>query len=187
MKSKRLSRIDWIQAGFKSLTEAGPDSLKAEALARRIGASKGSFYWHFKDVADFKQEMLAHWRDAAFDNIAGYLAELPTARARLDGLIEIAMAPIAEVYGGSGAETAIRAWAGSDPLAAEALREMDSRRIAYLEQLFGEIGQEDKTAPRIFYASLIGLEELSSRDGVQGASYLRALADLLLSEQGAGA
>ena len=33
----------------------------AEALARKVGASKGSFYWHFKGLPDFHQQVAAAW------------------------------------------------------------------------------------------------------------------------------
>ena len=33
-----------------ALAETGPEALKAEPLAARLGVSKGSFYWHFRDV-----------------------------------------------------------------------------------------------------------------------------------------
>ncbi|MEH6751885.1 MAG: TetR family transcriptional regulator, partial [Paracoccaceae bacterium] len=36
-------------AGLAALAEAGPVALKAEPMARRLGTTKGSFYWHFAD------------------------------------------------------------------------------------------------------------------------------------------
>ena len=32
-----------------------------EVVARDLHASKGSFYWHFRDRADLLDKMLAHW------------------------------------------------------------------------------------------------------------------------------
>ena len=43
----RLTREDWARAGFLAFVEAGLDAVVVEQVARRIGATKGSFYWHF--------------------------------------------------------------------------------------------------------------------------------------------
>ena len=59
----RLTRPDWLLAGFQALAEAGPVALKAEPMARRLGTTKGSFYWHFADVPDFHRQMLSLWAE----------------------------------------------------------------------------------------------------------------------------
>jgi len=49
-RSTRLTRDIWIDAGLKALVSDGPAALAAEPMARRMKTTKGSFYWHFKDV-----------------------------------------------------------------------------------------------------------------------------------------
>jgi AcrR family transcriptional regulator len=49
--SSRLSVDDWIRGGFAILAEEGIKALKIERLCRRLGVTKGSFYWHFTDFA----------------------------------------------------------------------------------------------------------------------------------------
>jgi Bacterial regulatory proteins, tetR family len=44
--NSRLSVDDWIQAGFAILAEEGIKALKIDRLCRRLGVTKGSFYWH---------------------------------------------------------------------------------------------------------------------------------------------
>jgi len=68
-RMSRLSRDRWIDAGFRALTEKGPQALKAEPLARGLNTTKGSFYWHFKDVPAFQAEMLACWEKQATQDI----------------------------------------------------------------------------------------------------------------------
>jgi len=48
--SSRLSVDDWMQAGFAILAEEGIKALKIDRLCRRLGVTKGSFYWHFTDM-----------------------------------------------------------------------------------------------------------------------------------------
>ena len=52
--SGRLSVDDWIQAGFSILAEDGLEALKIDRLCARLGVTKGSFYWHFKDMASYR-------------------------------------------------------------------------------------------------------------------------------------
>ncbi len=46
----QLSAKDWLDQGLKTLAESGYTALKAEPLAKAMGVSRGSFYWHFADV-----------------------------------------------------------------------------------------------------------------------------------------
>jgi AcrR family transcriptional regulator len=40
-----------VQAGYTILAEEGVKALKIDGLCRRLGVTKGSFYWHFTDIA----------------------------------------------------------------------------------------------------------------------------------------
>src|SRR3546814_8458026 len=43
----RLSAEDWAQAALDLIAEQGVSAVAVEPLARRLGVTKGSFYWHF--------------------------------------------------------------------------------------------------------------------------------------------
>ncbi|WP_163317770.1 TetR family transcriptional regulator, partial [Enterobacter hormaechei] len=45
---KTLSAEDWISAAFRALSQGGAQAIRAEAIARDLKVSKGSFYWHFR-------------------------------------------------------------------------------------------------------------------------------------------
>jgi AcrR family transcriptional regulator len=49
--NSRLTVDDWVQAGFAILAEEGIKALKIDRLCRRLDVTKGSFYWHFTDIA----------------------------------------------------------------------------------------------------------------------------------------
>jgi AcrR family transcriptional regulator len=46
----QLSATDWLRQGLKTLAQSGFTALKAEPLAKAMGVSRGSFYWHFADI-----------------------------------------------------------------------------------------------------------------------------------------
>ena len=47
----RLSVDDWLQAGYTLIAEDGLQALKIDRLCAGLGVTKGSFYWHFPDMA----------------------------------------------------------------------------------------------------------------------------------------
>ena len=63
----RLSREDWIEAALQALADGGPREVAVERLAARLGATKGSFYWHFADREELISEALATWEREATD------------------------------------------------------------------------------------------------------------------------
>src|ERR1700710_2976283 len=65
----QLSAQDWIKQGLKTLAKSGFTELKAEPLAKAMGVSRGSFYWHFTDISAFQAAILKHWREIAAEQI----------------------------------------------------------------------------------------------------------------------
>jgi AcrR family transcriptional regulator len=63
---RQLGREDWIEAGLRLLCETGPAALRVEPTAKRLGVSKGSFYWHFRDRAAWRDALLAYWDHLVF-------------------------------------------------------------------------------------------------------------------------
>jgi AcrR family transcriptional regulator len=56
--NSRLSVDDWVQAGFAILAEEGIKALKIDRLCRRLGVTKGSFYWHFTAIAGYRAALV---------------------------------------------------------------------------------------------------------------------------------
>lgn len=176
----KLSQTDWIAAGFRALTTTGPQALKAEPLARTLNTTKGSFYWHFKDVPAFRDQMLACWEEQATRDIISVLDTLPSPVLKLRTLSQVATAP-QEDYGGIGAEPAIRAWAKGDTQVADAVRRVDAKRLGYLGDIFAEMKLTNPDLPKLFYAGLIGLQEIADGDDTASAAPLATLADLMIA------
>lgn len=160
----RLSAEDWLMAGFRALAAQGPSALRAEALARDLGATKGSFYWHFKDLPDYLAQLISLWEQRAFaDILAGLDPDLPP-RGRLEQLCLLAAGCRDPSYGGIALEPALRAWALSAPEVAKALLRMDERRLEALTDLCAQAGITTPAAPRALYALAVGIETLADAD-----------------------
>src|SRR6267378_5992400 len=67
--SDQLSAKDWLDLGLKVLAESGFTALKADPLAKAMGVSRGSFYWHFADLGAFHAAVLKRWREIAAEQI----------------------------------------------------------------------------------------------------------------------
>src|SRR5882672_12407217 len=107
----QLSAKDWLDQGLKTLTHSGFTALKAEPLAKAMGVSRGSFYWHFADIGAFHTAILKHWRDVAAEQIIANLEAASDHENPLPLLLH-------QAFGGKLAlENAVRSWATHDPVA----------------------------------------------------------------------
>lgn len=180
-KRARLTRSDWLLAGFTALAEAGQVALKAEPMARRLGTTKGSFYWHFADVPDFHHHMLTLWSEGAVQHIPAALADQPTPVARLRRLGQIVAGGGHPTLGDLAVEPAIRAWAQEDASVAKALAAVDGARISHIQTLLDEVGITNPEMARIIYAANVGMQDLGTRDGADNAGAMGSLVDLVLA------
>ncbi|MEO0937911.1 MAG: TetR/AcrR family transcriptional regulator [Pseudomonadota bacterium] len=173
MKPQRLSRDKWIQAGFDALPDGGAVALRAEVLARRLGTTKGSFYWHFDDVPAFHAAMLDSWKRDAFAAIVGEMEQdNPTAERlkRFGALVTI-----------DAAGAALRAWGLSNPDALAAVQQVDEERLTYITALMNGLGVTDPDYPRAAYAALIGGQDIAALDTAAALSAYTTLVDLILA------
>ncbi len=187
---QHLSPTDWIQAAFRALTTGGPQAIRAERIARTLKVSKGSFYWHFKDVPALKQAMLDHWQRVATQDVIDLVeAGTSDARGRLHLLVRVSTTLPDNTYGGDLAEAAIRDWARYDPAAAKAVKAIDGKRLEFVNSQFRALGFDERQSlqrARILYAALIGLHQLAHYDLSEPGNDLAVLLDDLLAPWEAG-
>ena len=127
----QLSAEDWLHQGLKTLAKSGFTALKAEPLAKAMGVSRGSFYWHFADIGAFHAAILRHWREVAAEQIIADLEALSDDENPLPPLLR-------QAFGDQLAlEKAVRIWATLDPSARAAVQAIDRRRLNYVEKLLG--------------------------------------------------
>ncbi|MFN4158933.1 MAG: TetR/AcrR family transcriptional regulator [Gemmobacter sp.] len=177
----RLTRDDWIAAGFRALLAEGPGGIRVEAIAREIGTTKGSFYWHFKDVPDLRAAMLALWEAEAVA-VSALEPDLP-ARRRVMALVDLVSAAAGEAGAPVAAEPAIRDWARGDAEARGAVARLDAARIADLRGFLTEAGLGAAAAARgavTLSAAIIGFAALRGTAGTDMRRDLAALARAVL-------
>lgn len=167
------------------LCQFGITGVKAEALALQLGATKGSFYWHFKDVPALHGAMLALWRNEATASIIAAINEDSSdGPARLIALTRMIAALNANNdYGGTKVEPAIRDWARFNLAAGQAVRHVDTERLEYLQNLYGECGMsldESAKSAQLYYACYVGMQTLTVSRPIDVASKLETLVTMQL-------
>lgn len=173
---RRLTRNDWIQAAIALGTEVGFDRIAVDALAPRLGATRGSFYWHFTDRAALIDAVLQTWEEQA---TAAVIAA-QDGRSTADALERV----IATAFGASDEEDAAE-WrlitAADDPQIGPVVARVHRRREAFLRELLLRRGVTPEVAAeraRLAYAAYLGslaLRQLDPSSPDISAAVLRLL------------
>jgi len=149
----QLSAQDWLELGLKTLATRGFQALKAEPLAKAMGISRGSFYWHFADIGAFHAAILQAWREVAAEAI---IAQVEAASAGDDPLTVLLQRVFSEKLA---LERAVRNWAAFDAAARNAVQAIDRRRLDYVESLIRGRGVAPDVAQaraQILYWAFLG-------------------------------
>jgi AcrR family transcriptional regulator len=171
--TERLTAQDWIDFALATLARDGFEALKADVLARKLGVSRGSFYWHFRDLGTFHDRVIEHWKHTLTEAIIADLERYRSREERLDALVR-------RGFGHDGVlEIRMRTWADSNAEAARALKDIDRRRREYIERLLVEAGipaTRAATRAQLLYWTYLGAA--LSRSRLAGEPLDRIVAEL---------
>ena len=179
MNKVKFSEEAWLAAGFRALTTEGPTAIRAEALARNLGATKGSFYWNFPDLPSFKRAMLGMWRDAVIHEIEMHILAEPDKHKRLEILAERAAVSAPDEVGGRRVGPAMRSWALTDSSVLTVVNEVDQIRLELVARLLREIGRDEPALCQLVYGAYIGLDDLASMGQADISCALKTLLGMI--------
>jgi AcrR family transcriptional regulator len=179
--TSRLTVDDWIAAGFAILAEEGITALKIDRLCTRLAVTKGSFYWHFTDIAGYRQTLIDAWGELRDDDRShfGEMADLAP-RERLSQMMSSLLSARHWTL-----ERAMREWARTDEAVAASVRAADQRVLEAVRQAFLDHGFDDDDADlraNATFAAGIGFLHLSGRTpNARGVARRERFLDLMLS------
>lgn len=164
-------RQKWIECGFDILSESGHENITIEELSGRMGISRGSFFYHFKNRDGFICAMMDQWMSDTEAIIRG----LDTS-----GGFEECYDKVTEgvTLLNSDRELRIRRWAGSEPLVQEYAARVDAMRIESFCGIFARLGLEPEVSDMLAkfrYSLMLGLKQI---DGGITPEEVRRAADL---------
>jgi AcrR family transcriptional regulator len=137
-RDQSQDRESWLAEALELMRERGIDHVKVEPLAERLGVTKGSFYWHFKNRNDLLRSLPEYWARRQTDPV----------------LAQVLAHEDPDRY-----DNAMRAWAQFDSDVAEAVAEVDDRRMETARVLFEEAGlsvQDAAFRARLWYFYDVG-------------------------------
>ncbi|MGI8808440.1 MAG: TetR/AcrR family transcriptional regulator [Acidimicrobiales bacterium] len=157
-----LSKADWTEAALVALARDGLSGVAVEPLARQLGATKGSFYWHFRDRADLISATLELWEQRETTEVIERIQAIPDPRDRLTALGAGAYASAAR----GNAHAAVLV-AAADPRVQAVLERVTRTELAFLERLYRELGVAPGNAARharLAYALFLGIGDVHRAD-----------------------
>lgn len=185
-----LSADHWALAALDAMAIGGLDAVAVEPLARRLGVTKGSFYWHFPNRGALVKAALEQWeRQETEDAIVG-VAEVSDPYERIVRLFKQSNAS----YRAGRLYLALAA-ASDDPLVNEVVRRVSVRRLSYLQNCYRDLGLSEHDAKlwsTFAYATFIGNQQVH-RDapsrfpaGAEFREYFKLMLRTLIPQPGAG-
>jgi AcrR family transcriptional regulator len=166
---ENTGRQDWIDVAIIALRAGGVENVRVEAVARELGVTKGSFYWHFRDRADLLDSVLVAWEQET-EWLIERACEAATPRARLIRYFSL----VPETRKHFPPDVEILAWARRDRAVNTRVRAVEKRRISFFEQqlkLGGVNGKEAARRARIAFLASQGWIEQLSRNAHGGESF----------------
>jgi AcrR family transcriptional regulator len=161
-KRASLSATDWTAAALQALAEGGLAAVAVEPLAVRLGATKGSFYWHFTGRDELIEATLAQWEKRGTEDVIAAADAEADVVTRLRELLRLVLGGVERQPALGGVELALQATA-RHPLVAPVLVRVTQRRLAYLTRLFTELGFAPSEASRrglLAYTAYLGHAQL---------------------------
>jgi AcrR family transcriptional regulator len=181
MGPTRTPRDRWIEEGLQALAAGGPDAVRVEALAKRLGVTKGGFYGSFADRDALLEAMLDAWERESTDEVIDRVEREggdPRTKIQRAGVLTFSSDRLLPI------DLAIRDWARRDEAVAERLRRVDNRRMALLREMIGTFCSDaDEVEARSLLAFCVAIGEhfLAADHGDRTrAQVLVRAADLLL-------
>jgi AcrR family transcriptional regulator len=165
----RLSAEDWEDAALNLIAEQGVGALAVEALARQLGVTKGSFYWHFRTREALLQAALERWEQYGEREIIGQIEAIADPRERLPELFRRVAHELHphRVY-------AALLKALDHPLVVPVMARVSQRRTEFLHAAYTEAGMAPAEAlnrARLTYAAYVGFLQLNFTLGLPRLSH----------------
>ncbi len=157
---QRLTREAWVVAGLHALTTGGVAGVAVEPLAKALGATKGSFYWHFSDRQELVRAVLELWELEQTGAVIDGLGHVEDPRKRLRTLLNLVLTqpegpdPVAQLFRDI-----------SHPEVAAAVRRVTTRRIDFIAGELHSTGMPRAEARRratVAVAAYIGWWQLNA-------------------------
>ena len=168
--SRRLTRDDWITAALGAIADGGLAAVGVEPLAARLGATKGSFYWHFENRDALLEAAIRRWEKETTTDV---VAEITTAHDAPASQFRRLVARVIERAEQDRVGPALLASA-AHPAVAAALERVTTARLNLIATVYRRLGflpAEARRRALLAYSAYLGHGQLAhSTPGVLPAT-----------------
>lgn len=158
-EKQRLSSQDWELAALDLMAEEGVAAVAVESLARRLGVTKGSFYWHFSTRDALIEASLKRWEETDTHNLIARVETIENPGKRLRELFRLTSRELRshKIY-------AALLKAADHPVVAPVMERVSQERMSYLARVFEQAGMQAEPAQhraRLAYSTYVGFLQLT--------------------------
>ncbi len=160
---RQLDRTAWLDAAEKAIAEGGFSNARVLPLAKKLGVTRGSFYWHFDSHAAFILQIVERWKEREMQMLAKADIDTSNPVKAIEQIVDLTLQTSVD-YRQVKVDFALRNYAVRNKLAAKSLAIVDRDRVKYLSALFKAMTATEEEAESqaiLFYAQLIGTQLIS--------------------------
>jgi AcrR family transcriptional regulator len=167
-RNVKATRGDWLDVALSALAIEGVDHVTVLALSERLGVSRSSFYWYFKNRDELLGALLDRWDELNTRSIVAQAeASATTVNEAVCNVFHCWVNPL--IFSPR-LDFAVREWARRSAYIRKALDRADRVRTEALKALFERFGYEDEDAfvrARVLYYMQIGYYALDLREPIE--------------------
>lgn len=141
---KTLTSEDWATAALDAIADGGVEKVAVEPLARRLGVTKGSFYWHFPNREALLYAAAAKWEAQETEGMLARIGEELDPRRR----IHRTFTKVDASQRASRLYFALAASAAKDNHIAQVVERVAEQRLNYMIDCYKALGMDDDEARR---------------------------------------
>ncbi len=160
----RLTAQDWELAALDVLGHSGLTAVAVESLARTLGVTKGSFYWHFATREALVKAAIDRWEQRDEEEVLTRVEPIADPRARLRELfVRVSREAQSHII------YAALLQASDHPLVQPVIERISRRRLDLLTLAYRQAGFERRAAghrARLAYTAYTGFLQLNQRHGM---------------------
>lgn len=159
LKKKSLTAEDWEEAALTVIAHQGVAAVAVESIARDLGVTKGSFYWHFKNKLDLVKAALKRWRKKDLAIVNNDILPIKDPKKRLLAWFKLSAEPMQShlIYSTLLADRSLE-------IISKILKEVTIERLAHLQRAYMEMGykqQQARAQSLMAYSVYVGFLHMS--------------------------
>lgn len=164
----KATRADWLDLALRALAIDGVDHVTVLGLGEKLGVSRSSFYWYFKNRDELLDALLDRWETLNTSSILDSAAA-PSGTVN-QAVLNVFRCWVNPAIFSPRLDFAVRDWARRSAHVRKAIERADRLRTEGLRAMFARFGYEERDAfvrARILYAMQIGYWALDLHEPIE--------------------